>query len=245
MKYYTAQPWYKPKDISFLFEPMEHLMRDLDVVSWRVDRQFHYIHDNLIYTGLTTDSRNTAYDPAIDDYLTTQIQHTYATPLRFWQQNDKLEMGAMLKLTSHGGEGIAYGNFYTRWTDTTSMKSIWWQANYFDERGAVNNDSVYVDPFTNQVALASDMGDSVFSFNLADSNTMATQAWQDFRFYGVGQTQSQFDALLDAMNAAGAGISGNPNDYILTAAGHAPEIAFADSPSWLMQWSNNFFVRGE
>lgn len=74
---------------------------------------------------------------------------------------------------------------------------------------------------------------------------MATEAWQDFRFYGVGQTQSQFDALLDVMNAAGAGISSNPNDYILTAAGHAPEIAFADSPSWLMQWSNNFFVRGE
>jgi hypothetical protein len=246
VKYYTAQPWYKKKDISFLYEPQQHLMRDLDVISWRSDKQFHYIEDNLIYIGLTSNTaRNPSYDPAIDDYLTTQVQHTYAAPIRFWQQNNTLEMGAMIKMTSHGGDGIAYGNFYTRWTDTTSMKSIWWQSNYFDERGTVNNDSIYVDTFTGQIALASDMGDSVFSFNLPDSNTIATEAWQDFRFYGVGQTQSQFDTLLDAMNAAGANISSNPNDYVITAAGLAPEIAYADSPSWIMQWTSNFFVRGE
>lgn len=246
VNYYTAQPWYKKKDVSFLYEPQQHLMRDLDVISWRSDKQFHYIEDNLIYIGLTSNTaRNPSYDPAIDDYLTTQVQHTYVNPIPFFKLHDVFNIGGMFKLTGHGGDGIAYGNFYARWTDTTSMKSIWWQNNYFDERGHVNRDNVYVDHFTDQVALASDIGHSVFSFPLADSNALASTAWQDFRYYGVGQTEKQFDAMIDAFNAMGAGISGNPDSYILTAAGHAPEIAFADSASWMMEWSNNFFVRGE
>jgi hypothetical protein len=245
MIYLIAQPWYAKKDISFLFEPTQYQLRGFDVVSWQIAPEFHHIENNYIYIGLTSNTvRNAAYNPAVDDYLTTQIKYTFDTNVRFWQQYDKLEQGAMVAVTGNGGSAIGYANLFSQWTDTITGKSFWWQANYFDERGAVNKDSVYVDHFTGDAALASDIGNSVFSFPLEGSNTLATQAWQDMRFYGVGQTQSQFDALLDALNADGAGLSGNPNDYIMTAAGHAPELAFADSASWMMHHSENFFVRG-
>ena len=234
-KYLFAQPWY---DDRFEFEPHRDDIHGWQRIGWRID--WEYSNDN--YAGLTSNTaRNPDYDPAVDDYLTTQFQFTFDKPVDVWGQADAFRMGAMLAVTGHGGAGIAYGNFYAKWLDVTTGSQFWFQANYFDERGHVNRDHIYTDKFTNQAALASDLGRSKYHSLAPTSSGLESQAWQDMRFKGLVQTESQFDALIEAIGTG----STDPHDYRLTAIGHAPEIAYADSPSWMMEHSDNFFFNLE
>lgn len=236
-KYLFAQPWYEDDD-RFLFEPAPWQVNDWQRIGWRIN--WEYSNDN--YAGLTSNTaRNPDYNPSVDDYLTTQFQFTFDKPVDVWGKSDAFRMGAMLAVTGHGGEGVAYGNFYAKWMDKTTGNQFWFQANYFDERGHVNRDSIYVDHFTNQAALASDLGHSKYHSLAPTSGKMESQAWQGMRFKGLVQTEAQFDALIEAIGSG----SRNPLDYRLTAIGHAPEIAFADSPSWMMEYSDSFFFNLE